>query len=41
MKASLLEKLDRLVERFDEVGHLLSDAQVIGDQNRFRGLSME
>lgn len=41
MKASLLEKLDRLVERFDEVGHLLSDAEVIADQNRFRGLSME
>ena len=41
MKASLLEKLDRLAERFDEVGHLLSDAEVIADQNRFRGLSME
>jgi len=41
MKASLLEKLDRLVERFDEVGHLLSDGEVIADQNRFRGLSME
>ncbi len=41
MKASLLEKLDRLTERFDEVGHLLSEAEVIADQNRFRGLSME
>ncbi|MEZ0121084.1 MAG: peptide chain release factor 1 [Candidatus Reddybacter sp.] len=41
MKASLLEKLDRLAERYDEVGHLLSDAEVIADQNRFRGLSME
>lgn len=41
MKASLLEKLDRLAERYDEVGHLLSDADVIADQERFRGLSME
>ncbi len=41
MKASLLEKLDHLVERHDEVGHLLSDPEVIGDQNRFRTLSME
>ena len=41
MKASLLEKLDRLAERYDEVGHLLSDAEVIAEQNRFRGLSME
>ncbi|OUS11488.1 peptide chain release factor 1 [Gammaproteobacteria bacterium 53_120_T64] len=41
MKASLLEKLDRLAERHDEVGHLLGDAEVIADQNRFRGLSIE
>ena len=30
-----------LVERFEEVGHLLSDADVIADQNRFRDLSKE
>ena len=41
MKASLLEKLDRLSERYDEVGYLLSEAEVIADQKRFRGLSME
>lgn len=41
MKASLLEKLDHLTERYDEVGHLLSDAEVIAEQNRFRTLSME
>ncbi|MBV1930263.1 MAG: peptide chain release factor 1 [Porticoccaceae bacterium] len=41
MKASLLEKLDALAERYDEVGHLLSDAEVIAEQTRFRALSME
>ena len=41
MKASLLEKLDGLAERYDEVGHLLSDAEVIAEQTHFRTLSME
>lgn len=41
MKASLLEKLDGLAERYDEVGHLLSDAGVIAEQTRFRTLSIE
>ena len=41
MKASLLTKLDHLSERYEEIGHLLSDADVITDQNRFRGLSRE
>ena len=41
MKASLLTKLDHLSERYEEIGHLLSDADVISDQNRFRGLSRE
>lgn len=41
MKASLLHKLDNLAERYEEVGHLLSDAEVIGDQEKFRGLSRE
>ncbi len=41
MKASLLEKLDSLAERYDEVGHLLSDGEVIAEQSRFRTLSME
>ena len=41
MKDSIRTKLERLVERFDEVGHLLSDPEVIGDNNRFRDLSRE
>ncbi len=41
MKASILEKLESLQERYDEVGALLSDPEVIGDQNRFRDLSRE
>lgn len=41
MKASILEKLDRLTERYEEVSALLSDADVIGNQNQFRELSKE
>jgi peptide chain release factor 1 len=41
MKASLLAKLDQLVERHEEVGHLLGSADVIADQDRFRALSRE
>ncbi|GMG86553.1 peptide chain release factor 1 [Biformimicrobium ophioploci] len=41
MKASLLEKLDNLVERHEEVGALLGDPEIIGDQNKFRDLSRE
>lgn len=41
MKASILEKLDKLCERNEEVSALLSDADVISDQNRFRELSKE
>lgn len=41
MKQSILDKLDRLHDRYDEVGHLLSDPGVIGDQNKFRELSKE
>ena len=41
MKASILEKLDNLQDRYDEVGALLSDAEIISDQNRFRELSKE
>ena len=41
MKASLLNKLEILAERYDEIGHLLSDPEVISDQNRFRELSKE
>ena len=41
MKASILSKLDHLSERYEEVGALLSDGDIISDQNRFRELSKE
>ncbi len=41
MKASILTKLETLVERYEEVQHLLGDPDVIGDQNKFRALSKE
>src|ERR1700712_878291 len=41
MKASILEKLDRLRERYEEVSALLSEADVINNQNKFRELSKE
>jgi peptide chain release factor 1 len=41
MKASILVKLESLVERYEEVQHLLSDPGVIGDQDKFRALSRE
>jgi peptide chain release factor 1 len=41
MKPSVVQKLETLVERFEEVQALLSDPDVIGDQNRFRALSKE
>lgn len=41
MKESIRHKLERLVERHEEIGHLLSDPEIIGDSNRFRDLSRE
>jgi peptide chain release factor 1 len=41
MKESIRRKLDKLNERFEEVGHLLGDPAVISKQNQFRELSME
>ncbi len=41
MKASLLNRLDTLSERFEELSALLSDVEVISDQNRFRAYSKE
>jgi len=41
MKASILSKLEHLSERYEEVGALLSDGDIISDQNRFRELSKE
>ena len=41
MKASLLNKLDTLQDRFEELTALLGDAEVIGDQTKFRAYSRE
>ncbi len=41
MKDSVIRKLEGLLERHEEVLALLSDASVISDQDRFRGLSRE
>ncbi len=41
MKPSIRSKLENLSERLQEINALLSDPEVIGDQNRFRALSQE
>ena len=41
MKESLLNKLETLCARHEEIAGLLADIEVINDQNRFRNLSME
>jgi peptide chain release factor 1 len=41
MKDSIRQKLEKLDERFEEIGRLLSEAGVISRQNQFRDLSME
>ncbi len=41
MKASIRSKLENLSERLQEISALLSEPEVIGDQNRFRTLSQE
>ncbi len=41
MKASILQKLDALKERYAEVSAMLSDAEVIANQDQFRELSRE
>ena len=41
MKQSLIDKLQQLVSRSEELGGLLSDPEIIGDQSRFRDLSVE
>lgn len=41
MKESIRQKLQHLVERLDEVNALLSEPEVMSDQNRFRTLSQE
>jgi peptide chain release factor 1 len=41
VKQSLINKLQQLVARSEELGALLSDPDIIQDQNRFRDLSKE
>ncbi|MDU0355551.1 peptide chain release factor 1 [Paraglaciecola aquimarina] len=41
MKESVQHKLETLVERFEEVQALLGEAEVIADQDRYRGLTKE
>jgi len=41
MNKSLSAKLEQVVERVEEINALLSDPDVIADQNKFRGLSIE
>ena len=41
MKDSINNKLESLTERLEEINHLLSSPDVIGDQNKFRALSQE
>lgn len=41
MKKSLELKLQQMLERFQEIGRLLSDASIISDQNQFKSLSKE
>ena len=41
MKSTLKTKLDQLLERYEELGALMSDGDVISDQNMFRAYSRE
>ena len=41
MKQSIVEKLQRLVARQEEIGSMLSDPEVIANQDKFRDLSRE
>jgi peptide chain release factor 1 len=41
VKQSLIDKLHQLTGRSEELAGLLSDPEIIGDQNRFRDLSRE
>ncbi|MBY4675694.1 peptide chain release factor 1 [Marinobacterium arenosum] len=41
MKDSILAKLEKLQDRYEELAALMSDAGVISDQNRFRDYSKE
>ena len=40
MKESIRRRLEKTIERFEEVGALLADPGVIAKQGQFRDLSM-
>jgi len=41
LKDSILRKLESLIERHEEVGMLMTQPEIISDQNQFRDLSVE
>lgn len=41
MKQSMLTKLQGLAERYEEIAHLLGDAEIINNQDKFKDLSKE
>ena len=41
MKASIVAKLEVLVERYEEVQALLGDPETMNDQNKYRELTKE
>jgi peptide chain release factor 1 len=41
MKDSIRTKLDKLIERHEEIGALLADPEIIGNNDKFRDLSVE
>lgn len=41
MNKSLRHKLDQLLDRYEELGALLSDSEIISDQDKFRAYSKE
>ncbi len=41
MKESVVKKLESLIERYEEIQHMLSAPEIIADQEKFRNLSKE
>src|SRR6516164_948863 len=41
MKDSIRQRLDKMSDRFEEIGRLLADPEVAGGSDRFRDLSRE
>ena len=40
MQASIVGKLEKLAARSEELGGLLTDPKILGDQARFAGLTL-